>query len=151
MSNRRATRWIPLVIAGLFPPMMIVVIDNIIGTGSDEGAFIRFANATLSAYTLVSFCLLGALFFYADSRHRPLSPLVGMIFATSVGAGLGWLMLSNGDILMENTSSPQAQAFTNVVHVLITAAAMAYALIFVIGLMLTVVTFERRAMDWEEE
>jgi len=151
MTNEKAMRWFPLAMAGLFPPMLIVIIDNIIGTGSDEGAFIRFANATLTAYTLVSFCLLGALFFYADSRHRPLSPLVGMVIATLVGAGLGWLMLSQGDILMENTSSPQAQAFTNVVHVLVTAAAMAYALALVIGVMLTVVTFERRVMDWEEE
>ncbi len=150
MRDDIISRWLPLILAGLFPPMMIVVINNMIGTGN-EGAFIRFANATLTAYTLTSFCLLGALFFYADSRHRPLSPLVGMILATSVGAGLGWLMLSQGDILMENTSSPQAQAFTNVVHLLVIGAAMAYSLLLIIGLMLTVVTFERRVMDWEEE
>jgi len=150
MNDNGFGRWVPLFLAGLFPPLMLVVINNLIGTGN-EGAFIRFANATLTAYTLTSFCLLGALFFYADSRHRPLSPLVGMVLATSVGAGLGWVLLSQGDIFMENTASAQAQAFTNVVHVLITGTAMAYSLILIVGLMLTVTTFDRRVMDWEEE
>ena len=44
-----------------------------------DGSFIRFVNAMLTSFTLVSFMLLLTLVVYGDARKRPVSPLFGML------------------------------------------------------------------------
>ena len=78
-----------MLLAFFLPPLLILAIEvTFFGEfkGIDSGiSFTRFANATLTAFTLCSLFLLGNLYFYGESRNRPLAPLVGMFMATGFG------------------------------------------------------------------
>ena len=67
--------WRLMILAFVMPLLLILAIDISISSGiqgyDSEIAFTRFANATLTAYTLCSLVLLGNLFFYGESRNRP--------------------------------------------------------------------------------
>jgi hypothetical protein len=104
-SNLIST-WRMMLFAFSLPPLLILAIDmTFYGgfKGIDTGvSFTRFANATLTAYTLCSLFLLGNLFFYGESRNRPWAPLVGMIMATAFGILATVFFLGQGSMLLEN-------------------------------------------------
>ena len=123
VENGKGT-WALVLAPTLIFLVLILVIDSILGLGEVSNAFKRFANAFLTAYTLTAGALFGAMFFYADSRNRPLAPLFGMLTATLVGAGIIFLFLSQSDLLMEQSSSMQAQFFSNIVHLAVVMVAL---------------------------
>ena len=126
VDNGKGT-WVLVLTPTLIFLILILIIDSVLGLGEVSNAFKRFANAFLTAYTLTAGALFGAMFFYADSRNRPLAPLFGMLVATSVGAGMIFLFLSQSDLLMEQSTSIQAQFFSNIVHLTVVFLALVSA------------------------
>ena len=82
IGSRLAVTWRMMALAFVLPLLLILAIEITLSSGIQsfdrDVTFTRFANATLTAYTLCSIALLGNLFFYGESRNRPLAPLVGM-------------------------------------------------------------------------
>ena len=78
-----------LVVSGLlFPIALILAIDYSMHGFPDlsmDNINPRIANSTLTAFILCSTFLLGNMYFYGESRDRPLAPLFAMIIAISVG------------------------------------------------------------------
>ena len=79
--NQKRSSVAPIVIAALLPIIILVTIDIYLNSHFHNESFKRFGNAILTSYVIVGIILIGNLFFYADSRHRPMAPFVGMIFA----------------------------------------------------------------------
>lgn len=143
--------WKLLALAALLPILILVTIDVSIGGTSHPESFKRFGNAVLTSYVLMGMLLLGNLFFYADSRHRPMAPLVGMLFAIAVGIGISYLLISNDDLLLEANSGMRAQMLSNIVHLLVSGTAMLLAALLAIGTTFTMITGRKRRVLFEEE
>jgi hypothetical protein len=146
--------WRAMALAFLLPLVLVWAIDITLGAsiGAGEDSLPRFGNAILTSYTLGSLVLLGNLFFYADSRQRPLAPLFGMLAAVVMGVAVSVLLLNQGDLLMENNGSAQAQVFYNVVHMFVSAGAMLLALGLALGLTFGTITAQKsRRTLFEEE
>ena len=79
--NKSLASWKLLLFAAALPILVIMALNLSLGEGIHKESFKRFANSILTSYIVVGLILLGNLFFYADSRHRPLAPLVGMLVA----------------------------------------------------------------------
>ena len=91
-------------------PVVSVLLWLVFAMGtSSEGALVRFVNAMLTSFTLVSFLLLMTLIVYGDARKRPISPLLGMGLCVSAGVACTVFFLSQGDLLMEDNGSVRAQ------------------------------------------
>jgi hypothetical protein len=134
-------------------PVLVVMLWLvwIAGTPTD-GAFIRFVNAMLTSFTLVSFMLLLTLVVYGDARKRPVSPLLGMLLCVSSGAALTVFFLSQGDLLMEANGSVQAQALSNIIRFATTAVAAVVAVMIVGGtLFSSLLNSPPRTISFEEE
>lgn len=117
-----------------------------------DGSFIRFVNAMLTSFTLVSFMLLLTLVVYGDARKRPISPLFGMLLCVSVGAALTVFFLSQGDLLMEANGSVRAQALSNIIRFATTALAVVVAVMIVGGtLFSSLLNSPPRTISFEEE
>ena len=67
-GSRLAVTWRMMALAFVLPLLLILAIDITLASGIEgfdgDEAFTRFANATLTSYTLLSLLLLGNLFFY---------------------------------------------------------------------------------------
>ena len=100
-----------------------------IGNPFSEESFKRFANAILTAYIITGILLMVNMFAYAGSRERPYAPIMGMIIAIMAGIGIGFLLLYNNDIIMEDNGSFQAQALYNIVHIIASGFAMILAVL----------------------
>ena len=87
----------------------------------------------------------------ADSRHRPMAPLVGMLFAIAVGIGISYLLISNDDLLLEANSGMRAQMLSNIVHLLVSGTAMVLAALLAIGATFTMITGRKMRVLFEEE
>jgi len=112
----------------------------------------RFANALLTSYTLGSLILFGNLFFYADSRQRPLAPLFGMLAAASIGLLTSFMLLDQTDLLMEDNGSIRAQMLYNAVHMFVSAGAILLAFGLALGLTFATITAQKaRKTTFEEE
>lgn len=140
----------------LIPPLAlfggILILNSVLGLGEIDTAFKRFANAILTSYILAAGALFGAMFFYADSRNRPAAPLIGMLVATGLGALLMLGLLSQGDLLLEDNGSMQAQFLSNVVHLLVVSTAILSATGLVAGLAMSFITATPpKAIPWQEE
>jgi len=137
------------------PPLLILAIDmTFYGgfKGIDTGvSFTRFANATLTAYTLCSLFLLGNLFFYGESRNRPWAPLVGMIMATAFGILATIFFLGQGSMLLENNGSVRAQAIYNIVHMFVSSGAVLLAVSVALGVTFSAITSQKQRTDFELE
>jgi len=137
------------------PPLLILAIDmTFYGgfKGIDTGvSFTRFANATLTAYTLCSLFLLGNLFFYGESRNRPWAPLVGMIMATAFGILATVFFLGQGSMLLENNGSVRAQAIYNIVHMFVSSGAVLLAVSVALGVTFSAITSQKQRTDFELE
>ena len=125
---------------------------RVFGDDFHPDSFKRFGNALLTSYVVVGILLIGNLFFYADSRHRPLAPLVGMVFALSVGLLISWILISYENLLLEANSGLRAQMLSNVVRLLVSVTAMGLASILAIGTTFALITGRpRRELFFEEE
>tara|TARA_B100001113_G_C20961510_1_gene557635 strand:- start:22 stop:498 length:477 start_codon:yes stop_codon:yes gene_type:complete len=149
--------WRLMILAFVLPLLLILAIDISISAGiqgfDSEIAFTRFANATLTAYTLSSLVLLGNLFFYGESRNRPLAPLVGMFCATILGILATIFFIDQGPMLLEDNGSVRAQAIYNIVHMLVSAGAVLVALGVSLGVTFSAITSQKQRSDFifEEE
>ena len=143
--------WKLLALAAVLPILVLVSISVSFENDSHPESFKRFGNAVLTSYVVMGIILIGNLFFYADSRHRPLAPLVGMIFALAVGLALSWALISNDDLLLEANSGLRAQLLSNVVHLLVSGTAMLLASILAFGMTFAMITGRERRLLFEEE
>jgi hypothetical protein len=91
------------------------------------------------------------MFFYADSRNRPMAPLFGMILATLTGAMVTLWLLSQGDLLLEANGSAMAQAFSNLVRILVSSMAMMMAVVVSVGGVFVAITSRPKRKLFEEE
>ena len=142
-------RW--LFVAALLPIIFMVAFDVILGHSFPEDAFKRFANALLTSYVLTGVLLTGNLFFYAGSRQRPFAPIVGMSIAIIAGIAITILLVSQDDLLMEANGSTRAQILYNIVHMLVSAGAMALSATLVIGSMFAAIVSRKQTPLFDEE
>ena len=144
--------WKLLTLAAILPVLVLMTINLSIGDSSHPESFKRFGNALLTSYVIMGVILLGNLFFYADSRHRPFAPLVGMLVAIGIGVLISWALVSNDDLLLEANSGLRSQMLSNIVHLLVSAAAMLLAALLAFGATFAMITGrERRGLFEEEE
>ena len=147
--------WRMILLAFLLPPLFILALDmTFYGSfkGIDSGvSFTRFANATLTAYTLSSLFLLGNLFFYGESRNRPLAPLVGMVLATLLGVLATWFFIGQGPMLLEDNGSVRAQAIYNIVHMFVSSGAIFMAVCVALGVTFSAITSQKSRSDFDLE
>ena len=150
--RQQGSSWKLLVLAASLPILVLVAINVSLGDDFHPDSFKRFGNALLTSYVVVGILLIGNLFFYADSRHRPLAPLVGMVFALSVGLLMSWILISYENLLLEANSGLRAQMLSNVVRLLVSVTAMGLASILAIGTTFALITGRpRRELFFEEE
>ena len=143
--------WKLLTLAAILPVLVLVTINLSIGDSSHPESFKRFGNALLTSYVLMGVILLGNLFFYADSRHRPFAPLVGMLVAIGIGVLISWILVSNDDLLLEANSGLRSQMLSNIVHLLVSTAAMLLAALLAFGATFAMITGRERRVLFEEE
>ncbi len=143
--------WKLLTLAAMLPVLVLVTINLSIGDSSHPESFKRFGNALLTSYVLMGAILLGNLFFYADSRHRPFAPLVGMLVAIGIGVLISWALVSNDDLLLEANSGLRSQMLSNIVHLLVSTAAMLLAALLAFGVTFATITGRERRVLFEEE
>ena len=143
--------WKLLILAAILPILVLVTIDISIGDDSHPESFKRFGNALLTSYVLMGIVLLGNLFFYADSRHRPLAPLVGMMVAIGFGVLISYALVSIDDLLLEANSGMRAQMLSNIVHLLVSGTAMFLAAVLAVGATFGMITGRKRRVLFEEE
>ena len=118
------------------PATLLVLTLLFVREASLEGALVRFVNAMLTSFTLVSFVLLTTLFAYGDARKRPLAPLFGMVLMVGAGGLITYFFLAQGDLLMENNGSIRAQALSNIIRFGTSVLAMTMAMVVVGGTLL---------------
>jgi uncharacterized membrane protein len=150
MKEKR-TSWKLLGLAAILPILVLVAIDVSMGDKIHPDSFKRFGNALLTSYVLMGMLLMGNLFFYADSRHKPLAPFVGMTVAVGIGILISWLLVSYEDLLLEANSGLRAQMLSNIVHLLVSGTAMLLAGILAVGATFAMITGRNRRVLFEEE
>ena len=150
MKQQEAS-WKLLILAALLPILVLVAIDVSLDNDFHPESFKRFGNAVLTSYVIMGLILIGNLFFYADSRHRPFAPFVGMMFALTVGVLVAWALISNDDLLLEANSGLRAQMLSNIVHLLVSGTAMALASVLAVGATFAMITGRERRLLFEEE
>tara|TARA_B100001113_G_C20927128_1_gene542665 strand:- start:18 stop:473 length:456 start_codon:yes stop_codon:yes gene_type:complete len=150
MKEKR-TSWKLLGLAAILPILVLVAIDISMGDKIHPESFKRFGNALLTSYVLMGMLLMGNLFFYADSRHKPLAPFVGMTVAVGIGILISWLLVSYEDLLLEANSGLRAQMLSNIVHLLVSGTAMLLAGILAVGATFAMITGRKIRVLFEEE
>ena len=150
--RQQGSSWKLLVLAASLPILVLVAIHVSLGDDFHPDSFKRFGNALLTSYVVVGILLIGNLFFYADSRHRPFARFVVMVFALSVGLLISWILISYQNLLLEANSGLRAQMLSNVVRLLVSVTAMGLASILAIGTTFALITGRpRRELFLEEE
>ncbi|MEC8789538.1 MAG: hypothetical protein VXX17_05705 [Candidatus Thermoplasmatota archaeon] len=149
--RQSTSSWRLLMLAALLPILVLVAIDVSLDNDSHPESFKRFGNAVLTSYIIVGLVLIGNLFFYADSRHRPSAPFVGMFFALGIGMIIAWALISQDDLLLEANSGLRAQMLSNVVHLLVGGTAMLVASLLAVGFTFAAITGRERRILFEEE
>lgn len=149
--NKQSKSWKVIIMAICFPPLLLMLIAVFLGDDITNQAFKRFANAVITGYTFSAGLLLVNMFFYADSRQRPLAPLFGMLFATLCGALITLWLLSQGDLLLEENGSARAQALSNLVRILVSSMALIMALAVSVGGAFVAITSKPNSELFEEE
>ncbi|MDG1550006.1 MAG: hypothetical protein P8Q94_08155 [Candidatus Poseidoniaceae archaeon] len=136
-----------LVISGLlFPIALILAIDYSMHGFPDlsmDNINPRIANSTLTAFILCSTFLLGNMYFYGESRDRPLAPLFAMVMAISVGFGTTIFFIEQGDILLEDNGSVIAQLVYNISHTIVSIFALMLAFAIAIGVLFSSLTHSK--------
>ena len=116
----------------IFPVLMISIVGLSLPEQGDA-SFKRFANSLLTSYSVVTLFLIANMVFYADSRHKPMSPIVGMILSLIAGFAVAYLIFSSGEIMYEQNSTIRAQIFSNIVRLVVTLASVLSAALIVVG------------------
>lgn len=136
-----------LVISGLlFPIALILAIDYSMHGFPDlsmDNINPRIANSTLTAFILCSTFLLGNMYFYGESRDRPLAPLFAMVIAISVGFGTTIFFIEQGDMLLEDNGSIIAQLVYNISHTIVSIFALMLAFAIAIGVLFSSLTHSK--------
>ena len=144
-----------LFMAFLLPIFVIWIIDSTLkgdfSSFDTSDSFTRFANAILTSYTLGSLVLLGNLFFYADSRKRPLAPLFGMVLAVLIGILATLALIGMGPMLLEANGSVIAQTVYNIGHTIVSFLAISLAVAVCIGSMFATLTNGKKRKIFHEE
>ena len=144
-----------LFIAFLLPIFVIWIIDSTVkgdfSSFDTSDSFTRFANAILTSYTLGSVILLGNLFFYADSRKRPMAPLFGMILAVLIGIFATLFLIGMGPMLLEANGSVRAQTVYNIGHTIVSFIAISLAIAVCVGSMFAALTNGKKRKIFYEE
>ena len=143
--------WKIIIMAISAPPLLLMIIAVILGDDITSQSFKRFANALITGYTFGAGLLFINMFFYADSRHRPLAPLFGMMLATIFGSIITLWLLSQGDLLLEENGSVRAQALSNVVRILVSLWALIMAVAVAVGSTFVAITSRPKRKLFEEE
>lgn len=150
-SNQRAS-FVRTALWFTVPTLILVLSVWWSTSASVETGVVRFVNAMLTSFTLVSFMLLVTLFAYGDARRRRTAPLAGMFFLVMAGVGLTMFFLSQGDLLMEENASVRAQFLSNIVRFATTSAALVVATVVVGGsLLASLLNTPVRTIVFEEE
>ena len=143
--------WKIILMAISAPPLLLMIIAVILGDDVTSQSFKRFANALITGYTFGAGLLFINMFFYADSRHRPLAPLFGMMLATIFGSMITLWLLSQGDLLLEENGSVRAQALSNIVRILVSLVALIMAIAVAVGGTFVAITSRPKRRLFEEE
>ena len=128
----------------LFPVILIIALDytvngEIPGFGIDD-LNPRIANSVLTSFILVSTFLLGNMFFYGESRKRPLAPIFGMIIAVLIGVFATIFFINQGPMLLEGNGSVRAQLVYNIGHTIVSILALTLSLIITLGILFSTIT-----------
>ncbi len=128
----------------LFPVILIIALDYTIngeipGFGIDD-LNPRIANSVLTSFILVSTFLLGNMFFYGESRKRPLAPIFGMIIAVLIGVFATIFFINQGPMLLESNGSVRAQLVYNIGHTIVSILALTLSLIITLGILFSTIT-----------
>ena len=128
----------------LFPVIFIVALDyslngSIPNFGIDE-LNPRIANSALTAFILFSTLLLGNMFFYGESRNRPLAPIFSMAIAVMVGILATIFFINQGPMLLEGNGSVRAQLVYNIAHTIVSIIALSVSGLVTLGLMFSAIT-----------
>ena len=134
-----------IVIIGLaFPIILIAALDYSINGSIPNFAIDdlnpRVANSALTAFILASTVLLGNMFFYGESRNRPLAPIFAMIIAVSVGVLATIFFINQGPMLLEDNGSVRAQLVYNIAHTIVSITGLILSLLISIGLLFSALT-----------
>ena len=148
-----------LVVSGLlFPIALILAIDYSMHGFPDlsvDNINPRIANSTLTAFILCSTFLLGNMYFYGESRDRPLAPLFSMVIAILVGFGITIFFIKQGEMLLENNGSVIAQLVYNISHTIVSIFAVLLAFGITIGILFSSLTHSKSRINetklYEEE
>ena len=127
----------------LFPVILIIALDYTIngeipGFGIDD-LNPRIANSVLTSFILVSTFLLGNMFFYGESRKRPLAPIFGMIIAVLMGVFATIFFINQGPMLLEGNGSVRAQLVYNIGHTIVSILALTLSLIITLGILFSTI------------
>ena len=134
-----------IVLIGLaFPIILIAALDYSINGSIPNFAIDdlnpRVANSALTAFILASTVLLGNMFFYGESRNRPLSPIIAMIIAVSVGVLATIFFINQGPMLLEGNGSVRAQLVYNMAHTIVSISGLILSLMITLGLLFSAIT-----------
>jgi len=135
----------------LFPVIFIVALDyslngSIPNFGIDE-LNPRIANSALSAFILFSTLLLGNMFFYGESRNRPLAPIFSMAIAVMVGILATIFFINQGPMLLEGNGSVRAQLVYNIAHTIVSIIALSVSGLVTLGMMFSAITNSPSKID----
>ena len=100
----------------------------------------RVANSALTAFILASTVLLGNIFFYGESRNRPLAPIFAMVIAVLVGVLATIFFINQGQMLLEENGSVRAQLVYNIAHTIVSITALSLSLLITLGILFSVIT-----------
>jgi len=100
----------------------------------------RVANSALTAFILASTVLLGNMFFYGESRNRPLAPIFAMVIAVLVGVLATIFFINQGPMLLEENGSVRAQLVYNIAHTIVSITALTLSLLITLGILFSVIT-----------
>ena len=145
MAGKKPKPGSKLVLIGLIFPIILLIAldysmnDKIENFGIDE-INPRIANSALTAYILASTVLLGNMFFYGESRNRPLAPIFAMIIAVLVGVLATIFFINQGPMLLEGNGSVRAQLVYNIAHTIVSVTAIILSLLITIGLLFSTIT-----------
>ena len=135
----------------LFPVIFIVALDyslngSIPNFGIDE-LNPRIANSALTAFILFSTFLLGNMFFYGESRNRPLAPIFSMAMAVMVGILATIFFINQGPMLLEGNGSVRAQLVYNIAHTIVSIIALSVSGLVTLGMMFSAITNSPSKID----
>ncbi len=129
----RKVPMLPAIVALFVIPALLISIVGFSLPEQGDAPFKRFANSILTSYSVVTLFLIANMVFYADSRHKPMSPVVGMLLSLIAGSFVAYLLFSTGEVMFEQNASIRAQVFSNIVQLLVTLLSVISAGLIVIG------------------